>query len=154
MLQRPPLNPISIFSWNGSLTVATFNAVKNVSGLQQDGPISPGAGAYATLINEVGRGNINFLAIKEHVQPASGTRGYRITIDGLAFTGNFSTPGSGRAGVLFGAMAVDDSAGAGSEQPSGIAFENIPFLTGFKVEVTNSVAGGQYLSYSRYRRTG
>lgn len=153
-LQRPTLNPPTTLTFDAGLAAATYRCLTRSKGLDQSSTANPGAGGYATAINEVGRGYINFLALVEFTPPASGTVGYRITIDANVYTGSFSSGGSQRACVAIGALLYNDSAGAGAEQPGGIAFENINFLTGFKVEFTNSVAGGGFFTYSRYRRTG
>jgi hypothetical protein len=154
MLQRPPLNPVTTLTTPPTYSAAKKTSIMLIDGLDTTGLQSPGAGLYVVAINEVGRGNINFLALFEWVKPASGTRQYRITIDGSVFTGSIGGASSQMAATIIGAVGIDATAGAGNEVPSGIAFENIPFLSLFKVEFTNSVAGGQYFTMSRYRRTG
>lgn len=152
LLQNPVLSPSTTLSFNITATAEVREALLTVVGLEGSSNVSPGAGVYSTAINEVGRGVINFLALVETATPASGTKGYRVTIDDQVFTGNIGGASGAKACIAIGALGIDDS--GASAIVSGIAFENIPFHTLFKVEFTNAVAGGTFNAISRYRRTG
>jgi hypothetical protein len=151
MLQRPTLSAPTTLTAPSTTgyTAGKRAAMQQIDGIEVSATVSPGAGAYSTVINEVGRGIINFLGLAIWVEPPSGTKGWRITIDGNVFTGTIGGSGAQRAACVIGAMGVTTGGDAGC-----MAFENLTFLTGFKVEFTNSVAGGQFLAYHRYRRTG
>lgn len=152
LLQRPTLSPPTTLAFTTGATSAVRAALLQIVGLSNSANVSPTAGNYLATINEVGRGNINFLALSVTADPPSGTVGYRITIDDQVFTGNLTGSAGAKSAIVIGAIGVDDS--SGNPMISGVAFENIPFLTLFKVEFTNSVSSGTYSSQAKYRRTG
>lgn len=105
---------------------------------------------WQTVINENGRGCIDFLAVMRWLVNGSDTGLVRVTIDNLVI--NLTNPSlyqAGRGAIIVGAAAMKDDGTIG-----GVVFEKIPFLTSFKVEVQSSGISNSFVTAHKYYRTG
>lgn len=108
------------------------------------------AGTWQTVINENGRGCIDFLALMRGTVAGANAVQARVTIDGLVLTiANSSLYQNARGVIIVGAASLKDDG-----TPNGVVFEKIPFLTSFKVEVQGGQLGDSFNVLHKYYRTG
>lgn len=104
---------------------------------------------YSTALNLTGRGVLSFLAVA-HAAASGGDCGCRITIDGNVVFNSTNIFGTSLVtGTVFvGAIGVN-----GSNEISGIAFDQVPFNTSLLVEFYTTSGPSSMYCFSRWRKS-